>query len=156
MVNNLVPELPIVHTTFLADPNGTTHPPSSSSSHPEPTLHDEIDEQIANPTTKQDLLKKIDVVLKTATPVQREALKALHQIVNELDVEQNEGINCRFYNKLVNQVICGKRTKATLANKVDDVNGVPHMIARSYNLPLPTVSTCTLAEPKKPRFGGTR
>lgn len=143
-----------MHPTLLADPNGTTHPPSSSSSHPEPALHDELDEQIANPTTKQNLLKKIDVVMRTATPVQREALQTLRQIAVGLNVDWSEGPNCRFYDKLVNQVICEKRTRATLACQVDGVNGVPQILADLYDLPLPTEKIAPPAASKKSRFYG--
>lgn len=122
-----------------------------SSARPEPPLPDEI----ANPTTKPHLLAKIDVVLKTASRVQHEALVTLKQIVTEqLHDAMNEEANCNYYDRLVNQVICGERTKATLGDTINGVNGLYQVILVAYGCPLPCVNTDPPKVPQKPRFVG--
>lgn len=115
-----------------------------------------LPDEIVNPTTVEELGTKIEVIMKTASNEQFAALDVLLRIVRELINRDDFGAaNTAYYNKLVNQVVTGRRSWHTLTARIDEIPGICEPIAMGYDLLLCGVEM-PAAMPAKPVRGWRR
>lgn len=124
---------------------------SSSSSAPQNPANDPEDqalpEHLVNPANMVGLVKKANLLLKPhldhnqkpASPTGR-AIAAIIEATTLVARGKREKANTDYYDRLLNQVVQGKRDITTLCANVDGVPGINSEFARLIGVPLPTVS----------------
>ena len=146
----------------------STAVPSSSSAHLDPTTDREdhaLPEHLNNPTCIKHLVDKANLLMKPHLNHDRmpvsEIGKAIAAIIKVTHLvsrgDKVEKKNTAYYNRLLNQVVQGKRVIATLVDNVDGVPGINSEFARVIGIPLNPFPTTTPATTRHTdRFGKNR